>query len=215
MAFSTSSQNTYAATLRKARQQNPVVSVFLKSNPSRIYSIMVPSDKSWESFLSKLITRFDLSSNDVDDESEEGDILNSIDPFTLYSLELLQSLQIEGAVEVEEKSKSKDDENGKTFVLIDPKSSTMKNIPHKATIRLDVLPTLGNEGHETSGKPTHPSASETTSFFCLPPPREPPFLFLFMKPQKKQTPREPQQIRSIKAISTKQNANPKDTFSRI
>ena len=48
---------------RKARQREPIVSVFMNDNPTRIYSITVPTSKSWQEFINKIRQRFELSSD--------------------------------------------------------------------------------------------------------------------------------------------------------
>ena len=36
--------------IRKARQTDPIVSVFMYDNPNTMYSITVPTSKSWKEF---------------------------------------------------------------------------------------------------------------------------------------------------------------------
>jgi len=70
--------------IKRAREQNPIVSVFLQSNPQRIYSITVPTSKLWNDFVCKIKNKFNLDSNvnmDIylcnDNESIKMDIINT------------------------------------------------------------------------------------------------------------------------------------------
>eukprot|EP01083_Nonionella_stella_P278714 947890_1 len=49
--------------IRKARQRDPIVSVFMHNNPNRCYSITVPSSKSWQDFIHKIEKQFQLPSD--------------------------------------------------------------------------------------------------------------------------------------------------------
>eukprot|EP00484_Ammonia_sp_Unknown_P020856 CAMPEP_0197029010 /NCGR_PEP_ID=MMETSP1384-20130603/8558_1 /TAXON_ID=29189 /ORGANISM="Ammonia sp." /LENGTH=453 /DNA_ID=CAMNT_0042458103 /DNA_START=50 /DNA_END=1411 /DNA_ORIENTATION=- len=47
--------------IRKARERDPIVDVFMYNNPNRCYSISVPSSKSWKEFTQKIRDKFQLS----------------------------------------------------------------------------------------------------------------------------------------------------------
>mmetsp|Transcript_14761 Transcript_14761/g.18131 ORF Transcript_14761/g.18131 Transcript_14761/m.18131 type:complete len:95 (-) Transcript_14761:287-571(-) len=71
--------------IKRAREQNPIVSVYVQSNPQRIYSITVPTSKLWNDFVFKIKSKFNLDSNvdmDIylcnnDNESIKMDIINT------------------------------------------------------------------------------------------------------------------------------------------
>lgn len=45
----------------KVRARNPIVDIYLQSNPQRIYSIGVPSSKSWNDFINKIYRQFNIN----------------------------------------------------------------------------------------------------------------------------------------------------------
>lgn len=78
--------------IRKARQRDPIVSVFLYHQPNTTYSISVPASKSWSEFLTKIRKQFKLPSesclslyrpqtttDDHDDTSNQLNLSNKYD----------------------------------------------------------------------------------------------------------------------------------------
>lgn len=66
-----------SSNIRRQRQQNPVMSVFLQNNPQRIYSITVPPSKEWCDFIPKIKKQFHLSSDTQITIYPHDNLLNS------------------------------------------------------------------------------------------------------------------------------------------
>jgi len=53
-------QDRQRISIRRAREETPIINVFLKENPQTIYSVAVPQSKSWAEFIDKIKRQFDI-----------------------------------------------------------------------------------------------------------------------------------------------------------
>jgi len=111
--------NTYSsAKMRRCREEIPVVSVYLESNPSRVFSITVPTTKQWKDFIDKVKSQFELQPN------------------------------IQLILEIKEKVTDEEEEGDNDFTTVDTNASDMNRIRHKTTFRVTTIDETKNIQNE-------------------------------------------------------------------